>query len=89
MIAATDDYASFAERVRKGGLLSDPWLCGKPRFSTGAITLASADCAAIAETEQSDSAAARINVFFMKASLGKNAGPVTEESATGPACSGR
>ena len=52
MIAATDDYASFAERVRKGGLLSDPWLCGKPRFSTGAITLASADWAAIAETAE-------------------------------------
>lgn len=31
---AAADYAAFAERVRGQGLLSDPWLGGKPRFST-------------------------------------------------------
>jgi glutathionylspermidine synthase len=52
MIATPDDYASFAERVRQGGLLSDPWIAGKPRFSTAAMTLASGDWAAIAETAE-------------------------------------
>jgi glutathionylspermidine synthase len=52
MIAAADDYASFAERVRADGLLSDPWLSGKPRFSTAAITLASSHWQAIAETAE-------------------------------------
>ena len=44
--------------------------------------------AQFAEAEEISNAAATINVFFMKASLVKNAGPVIDESKTGPACSG-
>lgn len=40
--AQAEAYARFAERVRKGGLLSDPWIGGKPRFSTAPIQLSEA-----------------------------------------------
>jgi hypothetical protein len=54
MIAAeAEAYASFAERVRKGGLLSDPWIGGKPRFSTAPMLLPESRWQAIAETAQS------------------------------------
>jgi hypothetical protein len=53
MIAATEDYASFAERVRQGGLVADPWIAGNPRFATDAISLSDGDFAAVADAAES------------------------------------
>jgi hypothetical protein len=47
------DYAGFAERVRKGGLLSDPWIAGKPRFATAAVQLPESCWLAVAEAAES------------------------------------
>jgi glutathionylspermidine synthase len=53
MIAAeVNAYASFAERVRQGGLLSDPWIGGKPRFATAPILLPESRWQAVAEAAQ-------------------------------------
>jgi glutathionylspermidine synthase len=52
MIAAADDYPGFATRIRADGLLSDPWLGGKPRFATTAITLPENGWNAVAETAE-------------------------------------
>lgn len=50
--ALGSDYTSFAERVRKGGLVSDPWLGGKPRFSTTAVALPESHWLAVAEASE-------------------------------------
>lgn len=47
------DYASFAERLREGGLLSDPWIAGKPRFATAALGLPESHWRAAAEAAES------------------------------------
>lgn len=47
-----DEYASFAERVRQQGLLSDPWIGGKPRFSTEALRLPLAQWRAVARAAE-------------------------------------
>lgn len=52
MSAAPDDYGRFAERIREGGLLSDPWIGGKPRFSTSALMLAEAEWLAVVEAAE-------------------------------------
>jgi glutathionylspermidine synthase len=45
-------YARFAARVRGQGLLSDPWLSGKPRFDTRALTLTEHDWQAICQAAE-------------------------------------
>ena len=45
-------YARFAERVRGAGLLSDPWLDGRPRFATTALTLVEQDWQAVAQAAE-------------------------------------
>jgi len=51
--AEANDYARFAERVRKDGLLSDPWIAGKPRFSTAAMQLPESRWQAVADAAES------------------------------------
>jgi glutathionylspermidine synthase len=48
-LAESADYARFAERVRGEGLLSDPWLGGKPRFATRPLALDEKDWRAVAQ----------------------------------------
>ena len=55
--AGATGYARFAERVRGEGLLSDPWLDGKPRFATQAIVLPERDWKAIRSTAEAMAAA--------------------------------
>jgi hypothetical protein len=50
-------YARFAERVRDEGLLSDPWISGKPRFDTHAIALPERDYHAIRQAAEAMAAA--------------------------------
>jgi len=53
MIATeTEDYAAFAARVREGGLLSDPWIYGKPRFSMSPLRLPAATAQAATTAAQ-------------------------------------
>jgi hypothetical protein len=47
MTAAVTGYESFAARVTAGGLLSDAWLDGQPRFDPRPLPLARADQAAL------------------------------------------
>jgi glutathionylspermidine synthase len=47
-----EDYAAFAARVREGGLIADPWIYGKPRFSTTPLRLPADTAQAAAETAQ-------------------------------------
>jgi glutathionylspermidine synthase len=50
-------YPSLVERLRREGLLSDPWFCGKPRFSTEALTLPANSWRLIAEAAEAMTAA--------------------------------
>jgi len=49
---AFDPYPGFAARMRATGLLSDPWLDGKPRFRQRPILLGNRDLAAIYEAAE-------------------------------------
>jgi glutathionylspermidine synthase len=54
MTLAAEDaaYAPFAERVRNEGLLSDPWMDGRPRFATQPVTLSARDFDAVVEAAE-------------------------------------
>ena len=40
-----DPYTTFAARLKATGLLSDPWLDGKPRFRRQPLVLSASDLA--------------------------------------------
>ena len=44
---ASDPYPTFAARLKATGLLSDPWLDGKPRFRQRPLVLSTSDLAAL------------------------------------------
>jgi len=45
--APAESYSAFAARLRAGGLISDPWLDGKPRFRAEPVILTTAELAAL------------------------------------------
>ena len=44
---ASDPYPNFAARLKATGLLSDPWLDGKPRFRQRPLVLGTSELAAL------------------------------------------
>jgi len=55
--AEAHGYVRFAERVRGEGLVSDPWLGGKPRFATRPLLLPARDFRAIRRAAEAMAAA--------------------------------
>jgi hypothetical protein len=46
------DYAPFAARLAAGGLVTDPWIDGQPRFDAGLLTLPAAEHLALVEAAE-------------------------------------
>src|SRR2546425_11196217 len=51
------DYAAFAARLTAGGVISDPWFEGQPRFQQFPLVLRAAEQAALYRTAEEMAAA--------------------------------